>query len=135
MKRRSFLGMLGLGGVAASVSHGVEVAPSYDGPYVIGSGGPTSLGYRPTADIIRDIKHDYDAMILGKEEWLAAHMEEMSNDYYHLQKSLPPDIEALKSFSGVAKRRLFIRRMAEKRYESAKSELWNRLQHYMHGGS
>jgi len=133
MKRRSFLGMLGLGGVAASVSHGVEVAPSYDGPYVIGSGGPTTIHSRSMAEILREVKHDYDAMISGKEDWIAAHMEEMSGDYYHLQKSLPPDIEALKSFSGVAKRRLFIRRMAEKRYESHKAELWNRIQQYLNG--
>lgn len=135
MKRRSFLGMLGLGGVAASVSQGVEVAPSYGNPYTIASGGPTSIGYRSTAELLQDVKHDYHAMVSGKEEWIAAHMEEMSNDYYHMSKPLPPDIEALKSFSGVAKKRLFLQRMVEKRYENCKAELWNRIQHYLHGGA
>lgn len=133
MKRRSFLAMLGLGGAAASMSQGVEVAPSYGNPYVIASGGPRHgfdiINDGPSvAEMLRDAKQSYDAIVSGKEKFIAAHMEEMSSDYYHLQKSLPPDIEALKSFSGVAKRRLFVRRMAEKQYESHKAELWNRVQ-------
>lgn len=127
MKRRSFLGMLGLGGVAASVSQGVEVAPSYDSPYVIGSGGPIAVDYKQN---LINAKNRLLFMTGTKEEWIATRIANMRTDPYANIPPIPPDIAALKSFSGIAKYNLHLRRLAENQHKSMLKDVMEQIEHY-----
>lgn len=135
MKRRSFLGMLGLGGAAVSMAPVNTTADvRYAIPNVIMSHDNSYAEQAAPEVDWRSMAHnaqlEFDAIVKNKEEIIEQHYLQIMNDEYH-RIHLPPDIAALKSFSGAAKQRLYYRRMAERRYEEYHRTLWGRVQEYL----
>jgi len=125
MLRRSFLSMLGLGPLAATlgsssppIGHSLSAIPHPDVKQWSIPANPIPLDMNAHIKYLREELAGLD----DKEKYIAEYMNSTKHDMGYMRASeVDADIAALKSFSDVAKVRLHMRRKAEVRWEQRRN--------------
>ena len=136
MLRRNFLAMLGLGSAAGAVG---ASTPSVDLP---GNWGPPKVQPGTALGALEWSRQDDEKYIEGirkqlfdvedVEKAIAETMQDILRNADRDEfRYLDPDIEAMKSFSGVAKVRMQARRWAERSVRQRKQSLMSQLNNWL----
>ena len=137
MNRRSVLGVLGLG-AAAGPAVAKEVIYKQATPAITATQDwvePGNIPWNPVENLAR-VKAEYNTMISDRSSWIADYVAREYDEYVCGYSSfrldnIDPDIRNMKSISESAKMRMFITRKAQRRYESSKDSLFQRIQELM----
>jgi hypothetical protein len=138
MNRRGVLGMLGLGAAAGPVvAKEMIYQSSYPSP---GLSTPANfvdqaIPWDPVETLSR-VKAEYNTMTSDPSKWIADYVAREYEEYMCGYSSfrldnIDPDIRNMKSITESAKMRMFITRKAQRRYESNKNSLFQRIQELM----
>lgn len=142
MNRRSILGMLGMGAVAAPA-----VVQQYASD-VVGANGPsppipsTGIGYSEKAELwnpveqLAEAQREYDYLTKDPSAWIADYVQREYQEYLdgytsYRYEMIDSDIRNMKSFSESAKMRMYLERKARRKQEQHSSTILGRIQMLM----
>ena len=139
MNRRSILGMLGMGAVAApAVVHQYADVNKNPSPPIPSTG----IGYLEKAELwnpveqLADAQREYDALTKDPAAWIADYAQREYQEYLdgytsYRYEMIDPDIRNMKSLSESAKMRMFFERKARRKQKQHSSSVLGRIQMLM----
>ena len=137
MNRRSILGMLGMGAVAAPA-----VVHQYASD-AIGANGPSPpIGYSDKAELwnpveqLAEAQREYDYVTKDPAAWIAEYAHREYTEYLdgytsYRYETIDPDIRNMKSLSESAKMRMFFERKARRKQKQHSNSVLGRIQMLM----
>ena len=135
MPRRSFLAALGLAPAAAAVGMpmtGPPTAPGVQNVWNMFDKSPNNVGCAIAGDYDYrlDYKNNYLSLLSQPDREIDRLMRQMLFSAHEGKLDLDPDIEAMKSFSGMAKQRMQAERRARRKYLNEVGNLRERLEEW-----